>query len=41
MGLSNDDIPELVSYAERDLSALSNPRKASAEDYAAMIAEAM
>jgi 4-hydroxybutyrate dehydrogenase len=41
MGLSNDDIPELASYAERDLSALSNPRKASAEDYAAMIAEAM
>ena len=37
MGIEDSDIPDLITYAKQDLSALSNPRRASEEDYAAMI----
>lgn len=41
MGIEDDDIPGLITYAEQDLSALSNPRRASAEDFEAMIRESL
>ncbi len=41
MGVEEADIPELISYAQKDLSALSNPRKASADDFEAMIRESL
>ena len=40
MGLTEAEIPELVAYAQKDLAALTNPRKAEAADYEAMIKEA-
>ena len=41
MGIVEDDIPGLIEYAQQDLSARSNPRRASAEDYEAMIRESL
>ncbi|MDJ0977411.1 MAG: iron-containing alcohol dehydrogenase [Erythrobacter sp.] len=37
MGIEESDIPEMVEYAQQDLAARSNPRRASAQDYEAMI----
>jgi len=37
MGLEEDDIPDLIAYAKRDLSALTNPRSATEDDFEAMI----
>jgi 4-hydroxybutyrate dehydrogenase len=39
MGLEEEDIPDLIAYAMKDLSALTNPRNATDEDYEAMIRE--
>ncbi|MEM9055154.1 MAG: iron-containing alcohol dehydrogenase, partial [Pseudomonadota bacterium] len=41
MGIVEDDIPGLVEYAMKDLSALSSPRRATAEEYEAMIRESL
>jgi alcohol dehydrogenase class IV len=41
MGIEESDIPEMVEYALKDLAARSNPRRAGAEDYEAMIRAAM
>lgn len=37
MGIEESDIPEMVEYAGKDLAARGNPRRASAEDFEAMI----
>lgn len=37
MGVEEEDIAELISYAKKDLSALTNPRKATDDDFDAMI----
>ena len=39
MGVEEDDIPEMIAYAMKDLSALTNPRTASEDDFEAMIRE--
>ncbi len=39
VGLEEEDIPDLIAYAKKDLSALTNPRNATDEDYEAMIRE--
>ena len=39
MGVEEDDIPEMIAYAMKDLSALTNPRTASEDDFEAMIHE--
>ncbi|MFL2541252.1 MAG: iron-containing alcohol dehydrogenase [Candidatus Latescibacterota bacterium] len=39
IGLEEEDIPDLIAYAKKDLSALTNPRNATDEDYEAMIRE--
>ena len=39
MGLEEEDIPDLIAYAKKVLSALTNPRNATDEDYEAMIRE--
>jgi alcohol dehydrogenase class IV len=41
MGVSYDMIPGLVEQAMVDLAALSNPRKASARDYAQLFRDAI
>jgi 4-hydroxybutyrate dehydrogenase len=41
MGVADDHIPGIIEYAQKDLAARSNPRRASADDYAAMIAATM
>lgn len=41
MGIVEDDIPGLVEYALKDLSARSNPRRASAEDFEMMIRDSL
>lgn len=41
MGVTEDHVPGIVEYAQKDLSAFSNPRRASADDYAAMVAATM
>jgi 4-hydroxybutyrate dehydrogenase len=41
MGVTADHVPGIIEYAQKDLSALSTPKRASADDYAAMIAETM
>jgi len=41
MGIEESDIAEMVEYAMKDLSARSTPRKASAEEYEAMIRESL
>lgn len=40
MGVIEDDIPELIAYAQKDLAARSNPRRASDAEFEAMIKEA-
>lgn len=37
MGVQEEDIPDLITYAKKDLSALSNPRQATEDDFEAMI----
>jgi len=37
MGLQEEDIPDLIAYAKKDLSALTNPRSAAEDDFEAMI----
>nr|HRK42386.1 iron-containing alcohol dehydrogenase [Gemmobacter sp.] len=41
MGVTKEMIPGLIPYAMGDLSNLSNPRKATPEDYAALYAAAL
>ena len=41
MGIVEDDIPGLIEYALKDLSARSNPRRCSAEDFEKMIRESL
>ncbi len=41
MGVTADHVPGIIEYAQKDLSALSTPKRASADDYAAMVAETM
>lgn len=41
MGLSRAHIPEMIAYAQQDLSALTAPRPASEADYSAMIDQSM
>jgi len=37
MGVQEDDIPDLITYAKKDLSAMTNPRSAAEDDFEAMI----
>jgi alcohol dehydrogenase class IV len=39
MGLTEEDIPELVAYTRKDLAALTNPRKATDDEFAALVRE--
>ncbi len=39
MGVTDAEVDDIIAYAEKDLAALTNPRKATAEDYRAMIAD--
>ena len=39
MGVKEQDIPELIAYAMKDLSAVTNPRSATEDDFEAMIRE--
>jgi alcohol dehydrogenase class IV len=41
MGVTEDDIPGIVEYSLKDLAARGNPRRASAEDFEAMVRESM
>jgi alcohol dehydrogenase class IV len=41
MGVTADHVPGIIDYAQKDLAARSNPRRASANDYEAMVAETM
>ncbi len=41
MGVEEGDIPDLIAYAMKDLSALTNPRSATEEDFEAMIRETL
>ncbi|MEO8667345.1 MAG: iron-containing alcohol dehydrogenase [Bauldia sp.] len=41
MGISNAHLPELVEHAVADLAGATNPRKASADDYLRLFAEAI
>lgn len=41
MGIVEDDIAEMVQYSQADLAARGNPRRASAEDFEAMIRASM
>ena len=41
MGIEDDDIPGLIAYAKKDLSARSNPRRASDDDFEAMIHQSL
>ncbi|MEM6494840.1 MAG: iron-containing alcohol dehydrogenase, partial [Pseudomonadota bacterium] len=41
MGIEESDIADMVTYAQMDLSARGNPRRASDEDFEAMIRESM
>lgn len=41
MGVQEEDIPDLIAYAQRDLSALTNPRRATADDFEVMIRESL
>lgn len=40
MGVTDAEVPEIIAYAQTDLAALTNPRKAEAADYEAMIKDA-
>ena len=39
MGVEEQDIPGLIAYAMKDLSAVTNPRSATEDDFEAMIRE--
>lgn len=41
MGVEEEDIPELIAFAEKDLSARTNPREASANDFEMMIRQSL
>ena len=41
MGVEEDDIPELIAYAQKDLSACTNPRQANADDFEMMIRQSL
>jgi len=41
MGIEEDDIPGMIAYAQQDLSARTNPRRASDKDFEAMIRESL
>lgn len=41
MGITEDDIAEMVEFSLKDLAARGNPRRASAEDFEAMIRASM
>ncbi|MEC7154854.1 MAG: iron-containing alcohol dehydrogenase, partial [Pseudomonadota bacterium] len=41
MGVEEDDIPELIAFAQKDLSARTNPRQASADDFEMMIRQSL
>jgi len=41
MGVTADHVPGIIDYAQKDLAARSNPRRASANDYEAVVAETM
>ncbi len=41
MGIVEEDVPGLIEYAAKDLAARGNPRRASNEDYEAMIRASM
>jgi len=41
MGVTADHVPGIVDFAQKDLAALSNPVRAGADDYAAMVAATM
>lgn len=41
MGVTDEHVPGIIDYAQKDLSALSNPKRATAEDYDAMLAATM
>jgi len=41
MGVEEHDIPELIAYAQKDLSARTNPRQASADDFEMMIRQSL
>ncbi|ODS94281.1 MAG: 4-hydroxybutyrate dehydrogenase [Erythrobacter sp. SCN 62-14] len=41
MGVTEDHVPGIIEFSQKDLAARSNPRRASADDYAAMIAATM
>ncbi len=41
MGIVEDDIPGLIEFAQKDLAARGNPRRASDEDFEAMIRESL
>ena len=41
MGIVDDDIPEMIGHALKDLSARTNPRKADAEDFEMMIRQSL
>ncbi|MEO0463225.1 MAG: iron-containing alcohol dehydrogenase [Pseudomonadota bacterium] len=41
MGIEESDIPEMIEFAQGDLAARGNPRRATAEDFEAMIRASM
>lgn len=41
MGVQEDDIPDLIAYAQKDLAVMTNPRKVSADDFEGMIRESL
>ena len=41
MGVEEEDIPELITFAQKDLSARTNPREASADDFEMMIRQSL
>ena len=41
MGIVEDDVPGLIEYAAKDLAARGNPRRASNDDFEAMIRASM
>lgn len=38
IGVTADHVPGIIEYSQKDLAARSNPKRASAQDYAAMVA---
>ncbi|MFM7404056.1 MAG: iron-containing alcohol dehydrogenase [Erythrobacter sp.] len=41
MGVTSEHVPGIIEHAVLDISGRSNPRRAEADDYAAMVAETM